>query len=98
MTEAEAKLVLNDVLVRYQRNSYDQLLQAARDGERIDGQVPGPESGAFYPVIIATDWVDEPQGNIRVLVVVHDDGSDRFGHVHGDFVKTPDDTVVTLEE
>lgn len=94
MTEAEAKIVLEDVLRRYQRNSYDELVEAAQYGERIDGQVPGPDTGSLYAVIIATNWADEPDGDVRVMVVVHDEGANRFGHVHGDFVKTPDNTLV----
>jgi hypothetical protein len=89
MTETEARNVLDNVLVRYQRNSYDQLYDAARVGERINGQVPGPVTGTLYPIIIATEWVDTPAGDIRVTIVVHDHGANRFGYVAADFVKSP---------
>jgi hypothetical protein len=94
MTEAEAKTVLRDVLTRYQRNSYDQLSEAAHYGERINGKVAGPSTGTLYPIIIATEWAEAPAGDIRVTVVVHDDGANRFGYLAGDFVKSPerDDT------
>jgi len=90
MTEAEAKTVLYDVVTRYQRNSYDLLREAAHRGERISGQVPGPSTGSLYPIIIATEWADVETGDIRVTVVVHDQGANRFGHVSADFVKSPD--------
>jgi len=89
MTEAEARHVLEDVLVRYQRNSYDQLCDAAHACERINGQVPGPVTGTLYPIIIATEWAEAPDGDIRVTVVVHDHGANRFGYVAAEFVKSP---------
>jgi hypothetical protein len=92
MTEAEARTVLRDVVTRYQRNSYDQLRDAARHGERINGQVPGPSSGTLYPIIIATEWAGEPAGDVRVTVVVHDHGANRFGYVSAGFVKSPGPT------
>ena len=90
MTEAEARHVLQDVFTRYQRNSYGQLYDAAHAGERINGQVPGPVTGTLYPIIIATEWVNEPAGDIRVTIVVHDHGANRFGYVAADFVKSPE--------
>ena len=54
MTEAEAKHVLNDVVMRYQRNPYHLLCDAAHMGERISGQVAGPHTGTLYPIIIST--------------------------------------------
>ena len=90
MTETEARDILQDVLFRYQRNSYDQLWDAAWTGERINGQVPGPHTGTLYPIIIATEWAAEPKGDIRVTVVVHDHGANRFGYVAADFVKSPE--------
>lgn len=90
MTEVEARGVLHDVLTRYQRNSYDQLYDAAHSGERISGHVPGRDTGTLYPIIIATEWVNEPAGDIRVTIVVHDHGANRFGYVAADFVKSPE--------
>ncbi len=89
MTEDEARHVLQSVCTGYQRNSYDQLYDAARVGERINGQVPGPVTGTLYPIIIATEWVSEPAGDIRVTIVVHDHGANCFGYVVADFVKSP---------
>ena len=89
MTEDEAKSVLQEIVTRYSRNSYDQLIDAAHHGERINGQVPGPSTGTLYPIIIATEWADAPQGDIRVTVVVHDHGANRFGYLAADFVKSP---------
>lgn len=90
MTEDEARGVLHDVLTRFQRNSYEQLYDAAKISERISGSVPGPDTGILYPIIIATEWASEPSGDIRVTVVVHDHGANRFGHLAGAFVKTPE--------
>lgn len=90
MTEAEAKSVLDDVIVRYQRNPYHLLCDAAHMGERISGQVAGPKTGTLYPIIIATEWADMATGDIRVTVVVHDKGANEFGFVAADFVKSPD--------
>jgi hypothetical protein len=90
VTEAEAKTVLQDVVMRYQRNPYHLLRDAAHIGERINGQVPGPTTGTLYPIIIATEWADAATGDIRVTVVVHDKGANRFGYVAADFVKSPD--------
>jgi hypothetical protein len=90
MTEIEARDVLQDVATRYQRNSYDQLYDAARSGERINGHVPGPDTGTLYPIIIATEWASEPSGDIRVTIVVHDHGANLFGHLVADFVKSPE--------
>jgi hypothetical protein len=90
MTEAEARSVLDDVVTRYQRNSYDLLRDAAHRNERINGQVPGPTTGTLYPIVIATEWADAVTGDIRVTVVVHDHGANRFGYVAADFVKSPD--------
>ena len=90
MTETEARGVLHDVLTRYQRNSYDQLYDAAHSGERINGHVAGRDTGTLYPIIIATEWADAPSGDIRVTVVVHDDGANRFGHVAAEFIKSPE--------
>jgi len=90
MTEDEARHVLQDVFIRYQRNSYDQLYDAAHVGERINGQVPGPVTGALYPIIIATEWAEAPAGDIRVTIVVHDHGANRFGYVSADFLKSPE--------
>ena len=89
MTETEARQILEDVTIRYQRNSYELLCDAAHTGERINGQVPGPVTGTLYPIIIATEWVNEPTGDIRVTIVVHDHGANRFGYVAADFVKSP---------
>ena len=58
--------------------------------ERINGQVPGPDTGTLYPIIIATDWADDNARDIRVTVVVHDHGARQFGFLAADFVKTPD--------
>lgn len=90
MTETEARGVLHDVLTRYQRNSYDQLYDAAQSGERINGHVPGTDTGTLYPIIIATEWADGPAGDIRVTIVVHDHGANRFGHLAAEFVKSPE--------
>ena len=90
MTETEAKTVLNDVVMRYQRNPYDLLRDAAQRSERINGQVPGPTTGTLYPIIIATEWANADDGDIRVTVIVHDQGANRFGYVSADFVKSPD--------
>ena len=90
MTETEARHILEDVVTRYRRNSYEQLYDAARVGERINGQVPGPETGTLYPIIIATEWAGGSTGDIRVTIVVHDHGANRFGHIAADFVKSPE--------
>lgn len=90
MTETEARHVLEDVITRYRRNSYEQLYDAARVGERISGQVPGPVTGTLYPIIIATDWAGGSSGDIRVTIVIHDHGANRFGHIVADFVKSPE--------
>ncbi len=90
MTEAEARRVLREVFTRYQRNSYDQICDAARAGERINGQVPGPDTGTLYPIIIATDWADGSAGDIRVTIVVHDRGANCFGYITANFVKSPE--------
>ena len=90
MTETEARDVLQDVVTRYQRNLYDQLYDAAHSGERINGHVAGRDTGTLYPIIIATEWADEPAGDIRVTVVVHDHGANRFGHVAAEFIKSPE--------
>lgn len=90
MTETEARDILEDVVARYQRNSYQQLYDAAKVGERISGQVPGPETGTLYPIIIATEWASSPAGDIRVTIVVHDHGANRFGHIAAGFIKSPE--------
>lgn len=82
--------MLQDVVTRYRRNSYDLLRDAAHRSERIAGQVPGPDTGTLYPIIIATEWADADARDIRVSVVVHDNGANRFGYVAADFVKSPD--------
>lgn len=94
MTETEAKIVLQDVITRYQRNPYDSLRDAAHRNERINGQVPGPDTGTLYPIIIATEWADDDSRDIRVTVVVHDQGANRFGFLAADFVKSPDPATV----
>jgi hypothetical protein len=90
MNETEARDVLQDVITRYQRNSYDALREAAHRGERIAGKVAGPSTGALYPIIIATEWDESETGDIRVTIVVHDEGANHFGHIAANFVKSPD--------
>ncbi len=90
MTETEAKAVLDDVVMRYQRNSYTLLQEAAHQSERITGHVAGPITGTLYPIVIATEWADPSTGDIRVTVVVHDHGANTFGHLAAGFVKSPD--------
>lgn len=94
MNETEAKFVLNDVIDRFRRNTYEALYDAAFSNERINGEVPGPHTGTLYPIVIATGWVDEPDGNIRVTVVVHDNGADQFDPLEANFEKGPDNSLV----
>lgn len=91
MDTAAARRVLNEWLGRLRAAPYREL--AARAGSVTNDEV-ARDSERSWQVEIEVQWVDEPDGDVRVAVTVDDGGLRAFVPVTGGFTKTPAGALV----
>ncbi len=92
MDNSEAIEILSEELDKYREKPYSELKTLAT------GQTMGKEvrtyNDADYNVEVVVDWVDQPDGNIKVLAFVEDGEMRSFIPLSKQFIKTPEDTVL----
>ncbi|MEP6463258.1 MAG: hypothetical protein ABJC62_07545 [Frankiaceae bacterium] len=87
MDKQEAKNVLADVLDELHRTPYEQLMERFL-GVREKRVVRGT-SGTDYDLEIGAEWVDHPDGALRVLATVDADFCRSWKPMTDDFIVTP---------
>lgn len=91
MNHAEAKALLLQETSKYRARSYTDL--KALLGHQETYEVRGP-SGVVYQLEIDVFWDDQPDGAIRVLAAIDDQGVRAFMPMVEGFLKTADGTLV----
>ncbi len=86
MEKEEARTILQDRIGRYRRLSYDEL--KARIGDVETEEVTAP-SGRWYQLESQVFWDDQPGGDVRVIVSIHDGGLRAFVPLTEDFIQAP---------
>jgi hypothetical protein len=92
MDNSEAIEILSEELDKYREKPYSEL-KALATGQTIGKEVR-TYNDADYNFEVVIDWVDQPDGNIKVLAFIEDGEMRSFIPLSKQFIKSPEDTIL----
>jgi hypothetical protein len=92
LNRQEAKRILRIELDKHRVMTYPELVNRFLDTEEAF-EVTGP-SGASYHVRVKASWDELPDGDLRVVALIHDGGWRQFLPLAQLFIRAPDGSFV----